>query len=360
MSSRGATPTIHDVAALAGVSITTVSRVLNRTPGTRIHAATRDRIERAARHLGYRPNHLARGLRSRHTQTLGFLTDHLGTAPHAGKLIQGIQQAAESHDRLLIALDSGGHTELRARQTQTLLDRRVDGIIFAAMRHQELAPPTSARQVPVVLLNAFCERDGYPSVVPDQHQGAELAVRELLRHGHRAIAFVTDAPSTPAGTARLEGYRTALTAAAIRHEADWVIRTTAGTVGGFNATTALLQLPAMIRPTALVCLDDLLAMGAYQAADEHGLRIPDDLSIIGFDDHELIAASLRPTLTTIALPLKEMGAWAVHALLAPEPPDRHLSLPCHLVRGGSVSTPAAGAGVSGLGATGTAVEPAGR
>lgn len=340
MSNTGATPTIHDVATLAGVSITTVSRVLNKTAGIRINPATREKIERAARDLGYRPNHLARGLRSRHTHTLGFLTDHLGAAPSAGQLIQGIQDAAERHDRLLIAMDSGGHAELCARQTQTLLDRRVDGIVYAAMRHRELTPPPSARQVPVVLLNAFCDCDGYPSVAPDEHHGAQLAVRELVRHGHRAIGFITDNASTPAGEGRLWGYRAALTTAAIAPDPRWIARTAADAAGGYRATTALLRLPSPIRPTAVVCLNDLIAVGAYQAAAEQGIEIPRDLSIIGFDEHALIAASLRPTLTTVALPLKDMGAWAVQTLLAPSSQARHCPLPCQLIRGESVSAPA--------------------
>ena len=340
MSNTSATPTIHDVATLAGVCVTTVSRVLNKTSGVRINISTREKVERAARELGYRPNHVARGPRSRQSQTLGLSTDHLGAAPLAGKLIQGIQEAAELHNRLLIALDSGGHAELRARQTQTLLDRRVDGIVYAAMRHQEMTPPPSARQAPVVLLNAFCDYDAaYPSVVPDEHQGAQLAIRDLVGHGHRAIGFITGDVATPAGEARLQGYRTALTAAAIAPEPRWIMRTAADAAGGFQATTALLELAPPIRPTAIFCLNDLIAMGAYQAAAEHGLQIPRDLSIIGFDEHELIAASLRPTLTTVALPLKDMGAWAVQVLLAPSPQARHRSLPCHLIRGESVSAP---------------------
>lgn len=341
MSNIGSTPTIHDVAALAGVSIATVSRVMNHSPGIRIHPSTRDKIERAARELGYRPNHLARGLRSRRTQILGLLTDHLGIAPHAGKLIQGTQEAAEHCDRLLIALDSRGHAELRARQTQILLDRRVDGIIYAAMHHQRMSPPPFALQVPVVLLNAAGDDGKYPSVVPDEPQGAELAVRELLRHGHRAIAFITDNTPTPAGEERLRGYRAALRAAGINPEPQWVTRTTANAVGGFHATINLLQLPPSMRPTAVICLNDIIAMGAYQAAAERDLQIPGDLSIIGFDENELIATSLRPALTTIALPLKDMGAWAVEAVLTPAAPDRHCSLPCQLVRAESVSAPAA-------------------
>jgi len=133
-----------------------------------------------------------------------------------------------------------------------------------------------------------CDYDAaYPSVVPDEHHGAQLAIRDLVRHGHRAIGFITGNAATPAGEGRLQGYRTALTAAAIAPEPRWIRRTTTDAGGGFRATVELLELAPPIRPTAIVCLNDLIAMGAYQAAAELGLQIPRDLSIIGFDEHEL-------------------------------------------------------------------------
>ncbi len=313
--------------------------MLNKTPDVRIHPTTRERIERAARELGYRPNYVARGRTSRTIQTLGLLTDGLGTAQHVGRLMRAVQEEAERHNLLVIALDSGGHGELCDRQTRALLDHRVEGIVFAAMHHRRMIPPPSARQAPAVLLNARDESGTYSWTVPDEQHGAELAVRELIRHGHKAIGFVTDGSDSPAANGRIRGYRLALVADGIAPVPRWVAHATPDAAGGYRAASTLLGLPTPMRPTAVLCLNDLMALGTYQACAQQGLRIPQDLSVIGFEDHEPIAASLRPELTTVTLPHQQMSSWAIGTLLTPTSAPRHAALPCDLTRRASVSAP---------------------
>lgn len=331
------TPTIRDVATRAGVSIATVSRVLSETNGVAVSPNTRTRIESAARELGYRPNELARGLRSRHSHTLGFVSDHVGSSAHAGQLIQGVQDGAERHGMLLLALDCAGRDELRIRQTSALLDRRVDGLIYAAMDHTRLTPPAIARHTPAILLNAF-DDGSHPCVVPDEQQGTHLAVGELLIHGHHAIAFVAG-PENPVALTRLDAYRHVLTAAGIDPRPEWAATCSADARGGFRAGATLLDPPAAARPTAILCASDVIAMGVYQAATERGVRIPQDLSVIGVDNQELIARSLRPGLTTVALPHHEMGIRAVENLVILASAARTVAVPCRLVRRESVGPP---------------------
>lgn len=336
--------TLRDVAERSGFSITTVSQVLNDVPGKRIPDSTRDRVRAAADALAYSPNRLAQGLRLQRSNTLGFVSDQIGTSPHAGQTILGAQDAAAEHGYLLMLMNSGNDPELEDREIRALRDRQVDGIVYAAEYHRVLTPPASLTTVPAVLLDARAADGGFSSVVPDEVGGAMTAVKELADHGHRRIGFVNNIDDIPAAVMRLEGYKKGLKAARRQYQKALVVTDQSESQGGFRGASTLLDLPAATRPTALFCFNDRMAMGAYQAAAERGLRIPEDLSIIGFDDQELIAASLRPGLTTVALPHYEMGRWAVNTLLRSIDADgkeslRAEALPCPLVRRASVGPP---------------------
>ncbi len=336
--------TLRDVAERSGFSITTVSHVLNDVPGKRIPASTRERVRAAAAELAYTPNRLAQGLRLQRSNTLGFISDQIATSPHAGQTILGAQDAAAEHGSLLMLMNTGNDPDLEDREIQALRDRQVDGIIYAAEYHRVLTPPSQLTEIPAVLLDARSTVDGFSSVVPDEVAGAVTAVNELTDHGHRRIGFVTNITDIPATRLRLEGFKKALKAARRPYHRALVVEDVSEAHGGFRAASALLDRPAASRPTAIFCFNDRMAMGAYQAASELGLRIPDDLSVIGFDNQELIAESLRPGLTTVALPHYQMGRWAVTTLLRRidadrmEPP-RTDALPCPLVRRASVGPP---------------------
>ncbi|MEV1146053.1 LacI family DNA-binding transcriptional regulator [Micromonospora sp. NPDC049799] len=341
----GQKASIRDVAAAAGVSVTTVSHVLNNKSGTRVSPDTRERVESAARQLGYAANGLARGLRLQRSHTLGLLSDVIATTPHAGRIILGAQETASARGWVLMLLTTGGDPEVERREIQALHQHRVDGVLYATMYHQVVSVPEELRPMPVVLLDASSPDPAVPSVVPDEPGGGRVATGELLAHGHRRIGFVTNVDDIPATRGRLAGYREALDAAGVPFRPELVRADVSDSHGGYRAARELLDRPE--RPTALFCFNDRMAMGAWRAAAELGLSIPGDLSVIGFDNQELIAEGLHPGLTTVALPHYEMGAWAVETMVEvlDQPkggrrrPARQVVMPCPLVRRDSVAPP---------------------
>lgn len=306
--------TIKDVAEMANVSPTAVSFVMNDVPNSNIPEETRDRIWEAVRQLGYRPNALARGLRARHTSTIGFISDKVASTPFAADMIAGAQNSAWAESRLLLLVNTEKDEGLKETAVQSLLAWQVEGLIYATMYHRPANPPTSVYDLPTVLLDCYVEDRSLPSVVPDEVQGGYTATEHLLKKGHRRIAFVTTTDDIPAAWGRLQGYKNALNAYGIPFESALVVasKDTSG-AGGFEATQAVMQQSP--RPTAIFCFNDRMALGSYEGLRHLGLRIPEDVAVVGFDNQEMIAAHLYPALTTVQLPHYAMGVWAVNYLL---------------------------------------------
>jgi LacI family transcriptional regulator len=326
------------VAEHAGVSPSTVSVVLNDTDGARVAPETRRRIAESAELLGYAADPTARALRTQRTHTVGFVSDVIATTPYAGRLIQGAQDAAWRQGMVMLLLNTGGDPEHERAAIRTLVHRRVDGIVYATMWHRLVEVP-QVGGTPIVLCDARPAGDPAPCVAPDEHAGAASAVTELLDHGHRRIALALNDEDIPATEERLAGYRDTLASHGIAFDPALVVRDESTTThGGRRAGRRLLELPD--RPTGVFCFNDRMAMGVYQAAAERGLRIPQDLSVVGFDDQQEIAPALWPALTTVALPHYEMGAWAVEALLGVNE-GGETRMRCPLVRRESVGAPAA-------------------
>jgi LacI family transcriptional regulator len=337
---------IRDVATKAGVSVTTVSHVLNDVPGKRIAEDTREKVRAAAAELGYAPNGLARSLRLQRSQTLALVSDHIATTPFAGRIILGAQEAASKHGWLLMLVNTGGDPDWEASEIAALKQRRVDGFLYATMYHRDVVVPESLVDVPTVLLDAKTDDPSVSWVVPDEVLGGRTATEVLLAQGHRRIGFLNNVDDIPATRGRLEGYLAALANAGVPVRDDWIRAAESDTQGGLTAARTVLA--SEDRPTALFCFNDRMAMGAYHAAAELGLRIPEDLSVVGFDNQEFIAEGVRPGLTTVALPHYEMGAWAVQNLIRViDQPQKggpeQVRLPCPLIERGSVSRPSAGA-----------------
>jgi LacI family transcriptional regulator len=243
---------------------------------------------------------------------IGLLSEEIATTPHAGRIILGAQEAARARGLTLIIVNTTQDQEDIDRDVQSLLRNQVDGVLYATMYHKEVEVPSALAAVPTVLIDAVDKSHSVPSVVPDEEGGARSAVLELLGAGHRQIGFATNSDDVPATRGRLAGYSAAMRGAGIEVDPTLIVARESETPGGHLAALELLDRPN--RPTALFCYNDRMAMGAYRAAAELGLRIPDDLSIIGFDNQELIAEGLFPALTTVALPHFEMGAWALEHL----------------------------------------------
>jgi LacI family transcriptional regulator len=304
-------PSIRDVARAAGVSQTTVSFVINDVRDAHISQATRQRIWAAVRRLGYRPNAIARGLRWDTTDTIGFVAHQLATAPSVGQMIRGAHDAAWERGKLLVLVDTGGDPAVEARAFASLVDRRVDGIVYAT-RRRVIEPVHQLRELPSVLLDAEAADGSLPSVVPDDESAAFAATTAMLDAGRRRIGLLTSAEPTAAASRRLAGYRRALEARALEFDARVVRSCGAEQGGSFGAARALVGLEHP--PKALLCFDDRIAIGAYQALADRGLAIPDDTAVVGFDEHGVIAPSLRPALSAVTLPHYEMGRRAVEHL----------------------------------------------
>lgn len=336
-------PLLKDVARLAGVSLTTVSIVLNGKAGANIPAQTQARVVAAATQLGYRPNAMARSLRRQRSDTVGVISDEIATTPFAGAMLQGAQDAAWESGVVLLLVNHGHDRDIEARALEIMLERQVDAVVYATMSHQVVEPPPAIREVRAVLLDATVADASLPSVVPDELAGARSAVEHLVRHGHRRVGFVTTSEATPPAILRLEAYRQVLAEHDIEFDPRLVATGRCGdTAGGLAAASTLLGLEP--RPTALFCFNDRMAMGAYRAIQSRGMRVPDDVSVVGYDDAEQIAPWLDPPLTTVALPHYEMGRWAVAYLLRDDAveadgrPPQHL-VPCPLVMRESVGSP---------------------
>lgn len=337
MTAAARRPLLRDVAERAQVSITAASLVLNGKAGSSIPQETQQRILAAAAHLGYRPNALARGLRSGRSATIGLISDVIATTPFAGAMIQGAQDAAWEAGKLILLINTGRDRTIEATALELLHERHVEGVIYATMYHQVVDPPQALHETPAVLLDARAADASLPSVVPDETAAAREATEVLIRAGHRRIGFIQDEEPIPAAPEREKGYREALRAHGLRFERSLIARGEANTAGGWEAAGLLLDAPRP--PTALFCFNDQMAMGAYRAIRERGLSVPTDVSVVGFDDQVLIAPWLVPALTTMALPHYEMGRWAVDFLVSHGSGMPQHRMPCPLIARDSVAPP---------------------
>jgi LacI family transcriptional regulator len=304
--------TLIEVARRAGVSRTTASFVMTGRTDMRISAEASERVLRAARELNYRPNLMARSLRTSMTQTIGLISDTVATEAFAGEMIRGSLATALQHERLLCIGETGGDAAVTARLVQDLLDRGVDGFVYATMYTRQARLSPVLRGHPLVLLNCRTSDRRIPAVVPDELGAGRTAASALLEAGHRDHVYVVGEPTPDvfAARERLAGVEEVFSCQGLQP---------AGTVAcrwwpeaAYHAVTAFLATGA--RVTALICLNDRIALGAYQALAEAGRHIPDDVSVISFDDSDL-ASWLRPRLTSIAIPHFELGRQAVELLL---------------------------------------------
>jgi LacI family transcriptional regulator len=301
---------MDDVARYVGLSRSTVSFVINDRTDIRIAQETKRRVWEAVAELGYRPHAAARALASSRTNLLGLVTDIAGS-PFGGGIIAGAQKAAWERGQVLLIVSLDSDASADAAMLEMLLERRIEGLIYATAGHVTVSLPASATEVPVVLVHCEDVDGRYPSIIPDEEHGGYTATRRLIGGGHRRIALINlDAPIPSAG--RRSGYERALREAGIAIDPVLIVSGSADAGAGFELARQMLRVTDP--PSALFCGTDRMAMGAFDAIREAGLRIPEDVAVVGYDDQEIVAAYLRPSLTTVALPFEEMGAAAVEAL----------------------------------------------
>lgn len=329
--------TIEDIARLAEVSRGTVSRVLNRHPS--VSDETRAKVLDIIKELDYSPNFSARHMRTETSNMVGFVTDEVATTPYAVDLVRGAQETLLQYGKVMLVINAGYEAKNTQSSMDVLLERRVEGIVYVTMFHREVSLPTQIARIPVVLANCFAKDRDLPSVVPDEESGGYNATRALLEKGHQRIAFInlglawrSTIPPLPASEGRLKGYKRALAEYGVPFEPALLRYTDQRPGTNYQLTIDLMR--QSNPPTAIFCGNDRTAMGCYNGLMTLGLRIPDDVAVVGFDNQTVICDALYPTLTTIQLPHYQMGQWAVEYLIAstggPLAPVQH-QIACDLV-----------------------------
>ncbi len=308
--------TMTDVARIAGCSQSTVSVVLNSTPGIRISRETRERVITSARELGYEiiPGHVMMNDRP---HQIGIVFDYIATSPEAVVSIEGAREAGWTTGHVVTIAQTLNDPEMEPITIEAMLRNGIDALVYATImtRKVEVPPALYSARIPVVFLNCYSDDRAFPSVCPGEVAGGHRAADALIRAGHRRIAIITGEMWMDAARDRLRGYRQALATADIPYDPQLVREGNWQTSAGYEHTLALMKLDDP--PTAIFCSNDRMAVGCYEALKETGRSIPDDVSVIGYDDEE-VARHLSPQLTTLVLPHREMGRWAVDHALAME------------------------------------------
>ena len=319
--------TIRDVAAQAGVSVATVSKVLNGRYG--VAADTTARVQAVIDDLGYEASLVAQSLRNHRTNVIGILVADL--EPFSAELLKGAADAIRDSGFEMVVYSAGGHASDRPGWERRYLSRLSGTLIDGAV----IVTPTVVDVnygAPIVAIDPHTGPSGLPTIDSDNLRGAQLATSHLIGLGHRRIAMLTGRPDLQSSQLREEGYRQALAAAGIRVSEDLV------RVGGYDAALSAEEAGHLLDqpdpPTALFAANDVSAIAAIAAATGLGLRVPDDLSVVGFDNIPE-SALCTPPLTTVNQPIRQMGEQSIQLLLqlirGQTPPETHITLATSLV-----------------------------
>ena len=310
--------TLKDVARLAEVDPSTVSRVLRGDPSQAVRPDTRDRIMAAAGSLRYRPNALARGLRTRRTDTIGLIIPSLENVGFS-EVTHGIQAAAAAAGKLVVvieseALDQFEEASMAEAYSRLITDGRVDGLIVAfATVDDHLVSQLADRGMPLVLVNRRTAGI-HGSVVVDDERGSDMAVAHLAELGHTRLGYIGIAAETDTARRRERGFREAMARAGLPVRDAWIAVGSPTIAGGRRATGALLSQAGQDRPTGIFVASLLGAIGVLAELRDQGVTVPAGMSVIAFNDHAL-AEHLDPPLTTVRMPNFRMGEEAVRLLL---------------------------------------------
>jgi LacI family transcriptional regulator len=314
-------PSIRDVAERAGVSVGTVSNVLNRPEV--VGENTRDRVLAAIEALGFVRNESARQLRAGRSRTIGLVVLDIAN-PFFTDVARGVEDVANARGLSVILCNSDDLPDKETAHLDNLAEQRVQGVLITPTA--ESSPHLDAlrgRGVPVVLVDRRAPAPDQCSVAVDDVLGGRLAAEHLLEHGHRRIAFVGGASGLPQVQERLDGVSAAVREVCGSVDGLTVLSPESLTVaGGREAASRIVGIPAVHRPTAAVCANDLIALGVLQGMVQHGVAVPEDFAIVGYDDIDFAAAAAVP-LTSVRKPRQELGRRATELLLAEAQGDGH-------------------------------------
>lgn len=304
---------MSDVARQAGVSLMTVSRVINQKGD--VNPETRRRVLQIINELNYHPSAIARSLATKETRTIGLVIPDVSN-PFFADITRGIENLAYAQGYHVFLCNTAEDPQRELAVIQSLEEKRVDGLILCSSRlDEQLLIDLLARLPATVLINRRLhvgDDDPYQSVILDDERGGWLAIQHLLQRGHRRIGFLAGPAAAYSGLGRRKGYCAAMASAGIEPQPGWITYCQPSVEGGYQATLCLLSEHPEL--TALFCYNDLAAVGALQACAERNRRVPDDLVVVGHDDIPL-AALVSPTLTTCRVPRYELGVQAVEALI---------------------------------------------
>lgn len=308
--------TMKEVALHAGVSQSTVSFVLNGNDDMRISAETRRKVLKAVRDLGYRPRGAGRPPKAAGQRVIGLMFDEIATSTFASISIEGVQEEGWKSGVLVEVIMTGGDPDHEAAALRKWSADRVEGVIYASILTRRVTPPEALAKHRAILMNCYDPDGRYASVVPAERRGGEAATRMLIEAGHRRIAFISGEPWMEASDQRMEGYERALRAANLPVDPALIAEGNFLPSGGHAATHRLLD---AVRPDAIFCANDLMAVGCYEALKERGETVGKSIAVFGYDDQE-IAQHLNPPLSTVLLPHREMAQWCAARLLDRELP----------------------------------------
>ena len=304
--------TLKELAARAKVHPSTISRVVNQDPSLRVAPATRARIEALLRETEYRPNGVARGLKLRQTLVLAVVIPDI-TNPFFGGLFRGIEDGAAPRGYQVLLCNTDGSPDRQRAHLHSLIARRVDGVILASSFLKDPAVRWLRHQrIPYVLVNRYSDEGLDPFVGSDDLVGARLATQHLIGLGHVRIGHLSGQATVSTGVLRRRGYLTALSEARLRASPEMQVESGFVEDGGIRGMEKLLALAE--RPTAVFAVTDTVAIGAYGVARRRGMRIPEDMAIVGYNDIPL-AGRLIPGLTTVHVPIHEFGSAAARLVL---------------------------------------------
>lgn len=301
---------LEDIARESGFSIATVSRVLTNSTYP-VRAAVREKILETALALGYQPNLVARSLRTDQTNSVGILVDDL-LSPFTPPVVRGIQDRLKENNFIGLIVNSDWDVEQEQAGIVSLLSRPVDGIIFVEYSHLTGSEALANANKPVVFVHRLFGTPIKNSVVPDDIYGASLAVEHLIQLGHRSIAYISGLENWHNAKERLEGYKKTLGKYGIPLVEEWIRPGDWEVEGGYKAARSLLLLSN--RPTAIFAANDLMALGAIYAIQDADLGVPHDIAVVGYDNREFTWI-VRPNITTVEMPVYEMGRIAAEILL---------------------------------------------
>lgn len=311
-------PTMIDIAKKAGVSQSTVSLVMNGKTDA-IPQTTVDRVLAAREELGYSLNKLASALNGSGSGIIGMLADELLTTNFAGALVKGAQDMAWKYNKVLLLVTLERKAGMTERAVDLLLGYRVESIVYATMYHRSVELPEIIKDIPTILVNCFESSGKEPCILPDDLSGAYQAASFLLENGHRKIVYLSNDmkdPETgakiPATILRERGFCKSLADHGIDISGQSIVSVPIIGKSVYEKTLEILSSPD--RPTAIMCYNDRMAMSVYSAVNNIGLKIPDDISVIGYDNQIVVSEFLIPQLTTIELPHYELGECAIEYL----------------------------------------------